>query len=241
MGGGVGISVFSPFRIATENTLFAMPETKIGFFTDVCGGYFLSRLRNNIGYYLGLTGMRLKGEEVYKAGIANYFIPRERLPQVYSDLKRELAHSREPKETIDEILLRYNQPPVNRVIEHEDDIRYIFNSQSVEEIFEKLKQNKTPFYAKIREAIEGQCPLSVHVTFRSIEESKRKTAKDCFITDYSISQHFMAGKDFFEGVRCTLVDKGSKPTWSHPNILAVRPEEVDKYFEPLTSEKLLRL
>jgi 3-hydroxyisobutyryl-CoA hydrolase len=53
-----------------------MPETKIGFFTDVCGGYFLSRLRNNIGYYLGLTGMRLKGDEVYKAGIANYFIPR---------------------------------------------------------------------------------------------------------------------------------------------------------------------
>lgn len=61
MGGGVGLSVFSPFRIATENTVFAMPETKIGFFTDVCGGYFLSRLRNNIGYYLGLTGMRLKG------------------------------------------------------------------------------------------------------------------------------------------------------------------------------------
>lgn len=61
MGGGVGLSIFSPFRIATENTLFAMPENKIGFFTDVCGGYFLSRLRNNIGYYLGLTGARLKG------------------------------------------------------------------------------------------------------------------------------------------------------------------------------------
>ena len=97
MGGGVGLSVFSPFRIATENTMFAMPETKIGFFTDVCGGYFLSRLRNNIGYYLGLTGMRLKGEEVYKAGIANYFIPRDRLPNVYNDLKMELVHSREPK------------------------------------------------------------------------------------------------------------------------------------------------
>lgn len=62
MGGGVGLSVFSPYRIATENTSFAMLESKIGFFTDVCGGYFLSRLRNNIGYYLGLTGMTLKGE-----------------------------------------------------------------------------------------------------------------------------------------------------------------------------------
>jgi enoyl-CoA hydratase/carnithine racemase len=61
MGGGVGLSVFSPYRIATENTNFAMLESKIGFFTDVCGAYFLSRLRNNIGTYLGLTGMRLKG------------------------------------------------------------------------------------------------------------------------------------------------------------------------------------
>lgn len=61
MGSGVGLSIFSPYRIATENTTFAMVESQIGFFTDVCGAYFLSRLRNNIGYYLGLTGMSLKG------------------------------------------------------------------------------------------------------------------------------------------------------------------------------------
>lgn len=62
MGGGVGVSIHSPIRIATEFSMFAMPEAKIGFFTDVGGGYFLSRLRNNIGFYLGLTGARLKGK-----------------------------------------------------------------------------------------------------------------------------------------------------------------------------------
>jgi 3-hydroxyisobutyryl-CoA hydrolase len=93
MGGGVGISVFSPFRIATEHTVFAMPETKIGFFTDVCGGYFLSRLPNNIGYYLGLTGTQLKGEDVYKAGIANYFVPRELLPELFQEIKSEMTHA----------------------------------------------------------------------------------------------------------------------------------------------------
>jgi len=61
MGGGVGVSIHAPIRIATEASVFAMPEAKIGFFTDVGGGYFLSRLRNNIGFYLGLTGARLKG------------------------------------------------------------------------------------------------------------------------------------------------------------------------------------
>jgi len=115
----VGLSVFSPYRIATENTSFAMLESKIGFFTDVCGAYFLSRLRNNIGTYLGLTGMRLKGEEVYKAGIANYYIPRKDLKQAYNELKNEIQHSQEPKETVDDVLGRYNQAPKHRIIEHE--------------------------------------------------------------------------------------------------------------------------
>ena len=86
MGGGVGLSVFAPFIIATENTVFAMPEVKIGFYTDVGSSHFLSRLRNSIGYYLGMTGASLKGEEVYLAGIANYFIPSKVLREVYSEV-----------------------------------------------------------------------------------------------------------------------------------------------------------
>ena len=76
MGGGFGVSAFAPFIIATENTMFAMPEAKLGFFTDVGSTYLLSRLRNNIGYYLGLSGSRLKGEDLFIVGLANYFIQR---------------------------------------------------------------------------------------------------------------------------------------------------------------------
>jgi 3-hydroxyisobutyryl-CoA hydrolase len=61
MGGGVGLSVFAPIIIATEKTVFAMPETKLGFYTDVGANFILSRLRSNIGYYLGMTGTTLKG------------------------------------------------------------------------------------------------------------------------------------------------------------------------------------
>lgn len=76
MGGGFGVTSFAPFIIATENTMFAMPQCKLGFFPDVGSSYLLSRLRNNIGFYLGMTGLRLKGEQVYLAGLANYFIHR---------------------------------------------------------------------------------------------------------------------------------------------------------------------
>lgn len=64
MGGGVGLSVHAPFRIATENTMFAMPETAIGFFPDVGGSFFLPRLDGQLGTYLGMTGKRLNGLDV---------------------------------------------------------------------------------------------------------------------------------------------------------------------------------
>ena len=78
MGGGVGISVHAPIRVATDNTVYAMPETGIGFFTDVGGSYFLPRVKNNdisLGLYLGLTGQRLKAKELVQWGVATHFVP----------------------------------------------------------------------------------------------------------------------------------------------------------------------
>ncbi|XP_045875656.1 3-hydroxyisobutyryl-CoA hydrolase, mitochondrial isoform X4 [Meles meles] len=79
MGGGVGLSVHGQFRVATEKSLFAMPETAIGLFPDVGGGYFLPRLRGKLGYFLALTGFRLKGRDVYAAGIATHFVDSEKI------------------------------------------------------------------------------------------------------------------------------------------------------------------
>lgn len=88
MGGGVGVSVHAPIRVATDSTVYAMPETGIGFFTDVGGSYFLSRVKNNIslGLYLGLTGHRLKSRDLVKWGIATHFVPKDKLPELYTDL-----------------------------------------------------------------------------------------------------------------------------------------------------------
>ena len=82
MGGGVGISIHSPFRIATERTIFAMPENKLGFFADVASSYVLSRLRNRLGQYIS-TGVQIKGEDVYNAGLANYFVSSTSIPKIY--------------------------------------------------------------------------------------------------------------------------------------------------------------
>lgn len=88
MGGGVGVSCHAPIRVATENSMYAMPETAIGFFTDVGGSYFLSRVKNNIslGMYLGLTGQRLKATELLQWGVATHFVPTEKLEHMRHDI-----------------------------------------------------------------------------------------------------------------------------------------------------------
>jgi 3-hydroxyisobutyryl-CoA hydrolase len=85
MGGGVGVSVHAPIRVATDNTVYAMPETGIGFFTDVGGSYFLPRIKHNIqhGLYLGLTGHRIKARELVQWGIATHFVPQTHIEQLY--------------------------------------------------------------------------------------------------------------------------------------------------------------
>ena len=113
MGGGVGLTAFGSFVIATEKTVFAMPEAKLGFFTDVGVNYLFARMRGNLGYYLGMTGMRLKGEEAYIAGLANYYIPSSKLPKVKSEIKNLFSNKDKiinEKQIIASILSKYHSP-----------------------------------------------------------------------------------------------------------------------------------
>nr|XP_054492202.1 3-hydroxyisobutyryl-CoA hydrolase, mitochondrial isoform X4 [Agelaius phoeniceus] len=112
MGGGVGVSVHGHFRVATEKTVFAMPETAIGLFPDVGGGYFLPRLSGKIGYYLALTGCRLKGRDVLKAGIATHFVESEKLPALEKDL---IALKSPSKEKIADLLNSYHMKTINKM------------------------------------------------------------------------------------------------------------------------------
>ncbi|XP_061288808.1 3-hydroxyisobutyryl-CoA hydrolase, mitochondrial isoform X6 [Bos javanicus] len=112
MGGGVGVSVHGQFRVATEKSVFAMPETAIGLFPDVGGGYFLPRLQGKLGYFLALTGFRLKGRDVYTAGIATHFVDFEKLGMLEEDL---LALKSPSKENIADVLETYHAKVINKM------------------------------------------------------------------------------------------------------------------------------
>ncbi|XP_036174762.1 3-hydroxyisobutyryl-CoA hydrolase, mitochondrial isoform X4 [Myotis myotis] len=148
MGGGVGLSVHGLFRVATEKSLFAMPETAIGLFPDVGGGYFLPRLQGRLGYFLALTGFRLKGRDVYRAGIATHFVDSEKLNLLEEDL---LSLKSPSKEKIADVLETYHakskadEGKAFALEEHLGRINSCFSANTVEQIIENLQRDGSPF------------------------------------------------------------------------------------------------
>ncbi|XP_042730695.1 3-hydroxyisobutyryl-CoA hydrolase, mitochondrial isoform X3 [Lagopus leucura] len=241
MGGGVGLSVHGHFRVATEKTVFAMPETAIGLFPDVGGGYFLPRLSGKIGYLLALTGFRLKGRDVLKAGIATHFVESEKLP----DLEKDLIALKSPsKENIADLLNSYHmQTKIDQekefvLDEHMEKINSIFSAKSMEEIVQKLKQDGSPFALKQLETINKMSPTSLKLTLRQLREGASLSLQDVFTMEYRLSQACMRGHDFYEGVRAVLIDKDQSPRWKPAALEEVSDEFVDNCFKPLGNNDL---
>jgi len=229
MGGGVGISVHGKFRIATENTLFAMPETGIGFFPDVGGTYFLPRLHNSFGTFLALTGHKLKGKAVRAAGIATHFIPSSRIneaEEAISNIKRK------NEDDVNHVLNTFSEQcqwgDTEFTPELLEKINAFYSKSSVEEILELLKGDPSEFAAQQLKTLKKMSPTSLKITLQQMQRGKNLSLKEALELEYAISQNFMNGHDFFEGVRSLLVTKTNNPQWNPSNIEGVG--NVDHYF-----------
>ncbi|KAM4698003.1 3-hydroxyisobutyryl-CoA hydrolase, mitochondrial [Rhinophrynus dorsalis] len=236
MGGGVGLSVHGQFRVASEKTLFAMPETAIGLFPDVGGGYFLPRLPGQIGLFIALTGFRLKGRDVQKAGIATHFVESEQFPS----LEKELVTLKCPsKEDVAGVLDAYhkksqagNDKPFV-LAEHMEKISSLFSANSVEEIFDNLKRDGSPFATQQLQILKKMSPSSLKMTFRQLREGSSMTLQQVLTMEYRLSQACMRGHDFYEGVRAVLIDKDQNPRWKPSVLEEVTNEYVDSCFASL--------
>ncbi|XP_006113379.2 3-hydroxyisobutyryl-CoA hydrolase, mitochondrial isoform X1 [Pelodiscus sinensis] len=241
MGGGVGLSVHGHFRVATEKTLFAMPETAIGLFPDVGGGYFLPRLSGKIGYFLALTGFRLKGRDLQKAGIATHFIESEKLPALEEDL---IALKSPSKENVADVLNTYHmkckidEEKQFVLDEHMDKINSLFSANTMEEIIQNLKQDGCPFALKQLEVINKMSPTSLKMTLRQLREGASMNLQDVLTMEYRLSQACMHGHDFYEGVRAVLIDKDQVPKWKPATLEEVTDEFVGSCFKSLGNSDL---
>jgi len=231
MGGGAGISVHGAYRIATENTLFAMPETGIGLFPDVGGGWFLPRLKGELGMWLALTGERLRGADVKAAGIATHFVASGDLPA----LKAELAAA---PEDIEAILARYDRPAgLPSYTEHTEAINRIFGKPTLTDIALDLKLEDSDWAQHQGEVLATRSPLSLTVAHRQLREGRTLTRfEDVMRMEYRLACRMCQSNDFIEGVRALLEEKDMSPRWSPVSIGCVSSSVVDQMFMPLEQE-----
>jgi len=239
MGGGVGLSVHGYYRVSTEKTLFAMPETAIGFVPEVGGTYFLPRLTGKLGFFLGLTGYRLKGADVYHAGISTHAVTQKDADSLQEELLSLKINSK--LTAIEECLSKWTktahflEKPFS-LKPHLALINECFSAASMEEIFSLLAASKDPFAQETLATLRKMSPLALKITKRALEEGSELTLAECLQMEKRMSQRFCADHDFPEGVRAVLIDKDQKPQWKPARLEDCTAEQVEAYFQPIENE-----
>ncbi len=240
MGGGVGVSMHGSHIVSTERTMFAMPETTIGLFPDVGGGWLLANLPLGIGLWLALTGSRLRSYDLLKTGLANFYVNSENI----NILKEEIIkNSYANKNEIANVINNYSSLPTNdSVIESNGDmIKKIFEQDTVEKIFTVLKtfiDDGNDFAKSIEKELLFKSPTSLKITMKQILEAKNMSLEDELIMEYRMVQKCQSSGDFYEGVRAMLVDKDRKPQWQPSSLSKVDDIWVNHFFESLNEKDL---
>lgn len=238
MGGGVGISVHGPFRIGTERTLFAMPETGIGLFPDVGGGWFLPRLEGEIGMWLALTGTRLKAADCVAAGILTHYVPSELLDAAKAQVAGAMS-THTPLSALKSGLAALEEEagkPHHLTPETIASINCCFAGGSVEAIMEALGSDKSAWAQEQVQILSQKSPQTLKVAFRQLRQGRVATDFAAHMAmEYRIGTRVVRRHDFLEGVRAVIIDKDQAPKWQPATLAEVDEAMLDGIFAPLAA------
>ncbi|MFP5394689.1 MAG: enoyl-CoA hydratase/isomerase family protein [Alphaproteobacteria bacterium] len=231
MGGGVGISQPARFHVATENTRYAMPETGIGLFPDVGGGWYLSRLPGRIGQFLALTGARLDGAECKWAGLATHYLPHDAL----AEAKQRIAQGHEPEQVL---AAQSVTAPEARIEANAVAIARHFASDRFEDILASLERDDSEWAAKELATLRTKSPQTCKVALRQLHDSLACADFAANMAmEYRIGSRVLTLPDFAEGVRAVIVDKDNSPRWNPASPEGVTDDLIDSIFAPLPSHE----
>ncbi|EAU88738.2 3-hydroxyisobutyryl-Coenzyme A hydrolase isoform 1 [Coprinopsis cinerea okayama7 len=248
MGGGVGLTANALFRVATEKTLWAMPETKIGYSPDVGGSYFLSRLDGEIGTYLGLTGESLSGRAVFEHGLATHFLPSRRIPLLLERLSElddpsaalidktieEMSCEREPNEPRS-LLTGGVRAALDAAFRH-NEVEQIF--ASLEELSQVEDASIKQWAQETLQKLNQRSPTSLKVALAAIRRGKKLDLAQAMAMELRIAGAFCNGAspDFKTGVETVIKTKSKDvPAWSPSKLEDVAPEAVSRFFDSTSS------
>jgi enoyl-CoA hydratase len=231
MGGGVGISQPARYRVATERTTYAMPETGIGLFPDVGGGWFLPRLPGRTGTWLATTGARIKGADCAAIGIATHYLASDKLDAVKA---RIVADPNGLGEILDEMA---DTPPPAAIDQDRAAIDRLFASDRYEDILAVLEADGSDWAQAQLATLATKSPQTIKVALRQMVEGAAFTDfADNMRNEYRIGYHVIRRPDFTEGVRAVIFDKDNAPRWNPATAEGATDELIDSLFAPLPAD-----
>jgi enoyl-CoA hydratase len=234
MGGGVGIALPARYRVATERSTFAMPETGIGLFPDVGGGWHLPRLAGQTGYWLALTGARIKAADCLALGLATHYVESAKLEALKADL---LAVSG-PDRIASTLAAHETDPGPSPLEPHRAILDDCFSAPTVEAVMDRLERDESDWAKAQLTSLKTKSPQTLKVALRQLQTGAALTDfASNMVMEYRIGARVVQRHDFLEGVRAVIIDKDNQPNWSPATLEAVDETLLDAIFAPLPANQ----
>lgn len=239
MGGGLGLMAGGSHRIVTQNTRIAMPEISIGLYPDVGGSYFLNKMPDNSGLFLGLTGASINAADSLYTNLADHYINHElKLDFITKLMLTEWSKDDiENKKIVSAVLTRIESQnkvllPTSNVERYAAEINQITNYETLNEIVDALSEAKieNKWFMRAQSALNKGSALSAAITHKLLKKTKQYTLEECFQLEFIISTRCSEFGEFKEGVRALLIDKDNQPAWRYENSRAVDESVLEWFF-----------
>jgi enoyl-CoA hydratase/carnithine racemase len=232
MGGGMGISQGASVRVVTERTKMAMPETNIGLFPDVGGGYFLSRCPGRLGEYLGLTGQMLSGAQAVAARLADIALPSGMLEPIWQTL---ISSPFENAESVERWVLAQAGAMTPEKLTPQPQIDEVFGLPTVADMLTRLESASDEWSQKTAHALRHRSPLMLHVVLEQIRRARKMSLSDDLRMERDMVHHCfhlrsVAESETVEGIRALAVDKDHSPNWKPARVEEVDLSEAERFF-----------
>ncbi|MFJ9990331.1 enoyl-CoA hydratase/isomerase family protein [Pseudomonas putida] len=238
LGGGMGLAQGADLRVVTERSRLGMPEVGIGYFPDVGGSYFLSRIPGELGIYLGVSGTQIQAADALYCGLADWYVDSTKLTALDEGLDH-LHFGDQPLKDLQGLLARLGSQvlgdaPLDKL---RPAIDHFFALPDLPSIVEQLRAvsigDSHPWALATADQLETRSPLAMAVTLEMLRRGRQLSLEDCFAMELHLDRQWFAHGDIIEGVRALIVDKDKQPRWTPPTLAALSRQRVDQFFEGL--------
>ncbi|WP_313646920.1 enoyl-CoA hydratase/isomerase family protein [Pseudomonas sp.] len=238
LGGGMGLAQGCDLRVVTERSRLGMPEVGIGYFPDVGGSYFLSRIPGELGTYLGVSGAQIQAADALYCGLADWYVPSDRLAALDQGLE-QLRFGHQPLKDLQNLLAKLGSQalegaPLEKlrpVIDH------FFSQPDLPTIVEQLRSvsigDSHPWALATADQLQTRSPLAMAVTLELLHRARQCTLEECFAMELHLDRQWFQYGDIIEGVRALIIDKDKQPRWNPPTLEALSHQRVEQFFEGL--------